>query len=1141
MSASLASSETAALLTGAPNASLGKRRTGQTVSQPSGGLRSSLHLSEGRPNSTGVVQQAHSRGPSGLSIDTHDEDEVPLRATQSSQSGHARESPLRASKDGRPASRPNAALQSPYLQPPGGRLSQSSGHRPASRPQSQQSPPPHHQSQQALAGQPPTPTPATPASAASATGTPSSASSSPSSSNPLRRSTNTSSGAGGSANGARIFQAYGAPPPPPPRPLHSVASAPAGAPQPSPKPAQSQAGNAVHGRPNDPFTLQHPHQHQQQQHQQHQQQQQARAVVAQQQQQQAGPRATTALSGARSMQRGTGSGALAGGVDAPGGPHPLAAPQQAAGFRPPPAAAPGSGSVLGGPHPHPYPYPPGGGGGHLGSGPGGMALYPDPGVSTSFGYDDIPEEDDESLSPANSNSHPFSGLTLDQYMQRMVTTPASAAATSGLGVSADSGEESAPCSPGNASTRTEEDDSPHSSPFAMPPAAAATTTTSPSLGRQQQQQYQFGDGERGRDAAAAAAARRGPGVLAGPSPPAGGGGGGMPRFGAGPPRAAAPAAAARISITSSGSGGGTGGGLLQRMGSGCGTASSGGGAATAVRISLTNPPAPPPGRGSTGLGGPPPARAGGGGGAAAAYMYDDVYGGSGSAGGADVSAMLDGGSSDDDQLNPSALLNDSPRSSRRLSSRASAMAFSNSLDLRPATAAVLSSSSMGRGDPNTPRNIAMATDTGNHHAIIKQVDLGGLSASLFTPNNPNSGRETSGSPASTANNLAAGSADYLTSSNSSSPELACGVPAGGRPDRRIAAGCGSSGGGGSGTMLRPTGPSSGDHAHVSAAGGGGPGVKALISPKTSMGAIPPPWGVSAREGAFGGGPAGDGAGGAGSLQALAARPLSSRGRPGAVAAAGGGGGGGGSGGDMVVVSPGAATAAGTAAAAWPGSGAKWAKPQQQPQQQQHAKSDAGAGPPVPMDLPPEARLLAAEAQGVPRPPTRQVQSARPPGCRGEVELDPSVWQANIAMQLQQRPPSRQKPPPEALHLWTPEQQMGMLASGAGLGRAGPGGGGRPLGGRPQSAAPTTYRGGSRPTSGPSVKAHGPVGEDVAGTSARPPSRQKPPPLSTLLEHDDFPPPPAGSRRQRPGADTMDVVMSCSEEGDDDDDDDDLGL
>lgn len=130
----------------------------------------------------------------------------------------------------------------------------------------------------------------------------------------------------------------------------------------------------------------------------------------------------------------------------------------------------------------------------------------------------------------------------------------------------------------------------------------------------------------------------------------------------------------------------------------------------------------------------------------------------------------------------------------------------------------------------------------------------------------------------------------------------------------------------------------------------------------------------------------------------------------------------------------------------------------------HCQQGSTAASPLD-DLPHEARLLAAEAQGLARPPTRQVQSARPPGCRGEMELDPSVWQANIAMQLQ-RPPSRQKPPPEALHLWTPEQQINMLAAGA-LGRNSSG---RPIG-RPQSAAPTAYRS-TRPTSGLRVKAQG---------------------------------------------------------------------
>ncbi|EFJ38897.1 hypothetical protein VOLCADRAFT_101549, partial [Volvox carteri f. nagariensis] len=92
------------------------------------------------------------------------------------------------------------------------------------------------------------------------------------------------------------------------------------------------------------------------------------------------------------------------------------------------------------------------------------------------------------------------------------------------------------------------------------------------------------------------------------------------------------------------------------------------GGAAGARSSTTNPM--PTGRGSAGVGGGASAKVGAGGSSAPATtspMYDDVYGGGGM--GVDVNALLDGGSSDDDQLNPAALL-DSPRSSRRLSSRA---------------------------------------------------------------------------------------------------------------------------------------------------------------------------------------------------------------------------------------------------------------------------------------------------------------------------------------------------------------------------------------------------------------------------------------------------------------------------------------
>lgn len=86
-------------------------------------------------------------------------------------------------------------------------------------------------------------------------------------------------------------------------------------------------------------------------------------------------------------------------------------------------------------------------------------------------YDDIPEEEDESGSPDAMNI--YSGLTLDQYMQRMITTPASAAATSGLGAD---DEGSTPRSPG---AGTEEDDtSPYNSLAygARATIAAATAT-----------------------------------------------------------------------------------------------------------------------------------------------------------------------------------------------------------------------------------------------------------------------------------------------------------------------------------------------------------------------------------------------------------------------------------------------------------------------------------------------------------------------------------------------------------------------------------------------------------------------------------------------------------------------------------------
>ncbi|KXZ44380.1 hypothetical protein GPECTOR_68g351 [Gonium pectorale] len=724
----------------------------------------------------------------------------------------------------------------------------------------------------------------------------------------------------------------------------------------------------------------------------------------------------------------------------------------------------------------------------------------------SFGYDDIPE-DEESASPAVSNA--LLGLTLDQYMSRMVTTPASAAATSGLGASAapapDSGG-STPCSPGNASSRTEEDDSPKSprparGSNAAGAAAAGSGRLLPTTTTAQAAAAAPAAGSSGRTTGLGMAAA----VAAAPPPP--------PII----PRLAPPSAAGRSPAVASQPlrpTGATGSGSLSASNSASGAA--GGGRPGAGGVAALPIPS---GRLTPTV--------------SSMSTIEDMFG-SGSnmgPGGHDVGFLLDAGTSDDEGVSPSMLL-DSPRNARRLSSRASAMAFSNSLDLRPATAAVMSSPSMTRGEGGGGRGLA--ADGGNHHALVKQVDLGGLSASLFTPN------PSLAAPASA-------SASGAATSNPSSPDIAAVVAS--RGERRAAAaaaaaaasaGSGSGGGAlispsGSVPVLRsPSGPTgSGDlpasalPAHVF----GDP--KLTGSPKMSA-PIPPPWGVSAREGAFGGGPAGDGAGGAASLsgaggaaaeQSRQGRRIGGRGKRRRRR--------------RRACGPGRRGVGDSACLKRQPDGAV-------------AMAASPGGVSGPLDhLPPEARALAAEAQGLARPPTRQVQSARPPGTRGggagEMELDPSVWEANIAMQLQ-RPPSRQKPPPEALHLWTPEQQMSMLAGGGlgggglgglGLGRGpggGPGGGpGRPLGGRPQSAAPTTYRGG-RPASGPSVKAQGPVGEDVAGTSARPPSRQKPPPLSTLLEHDDFPPPPPGRRGRPPGGgEQLDVVMSGDSESDDLDD------
>ncbi|KAG1673208.1 hypothetical protein FOA52_013088 [Chlamydomonas sp. UWO 241] len=144
---------------------------------------------------------------------------------------------------------------------------------------------------------------------------------------------------------------------------------------------------------------------------------------------------------------------------------------------------------------------------------------------------------------------------------------------------------------------------------------------------------------------------------------------------------------------------------------------------------------------------------------------------------------------------------------------------------------------------------------------------------------------------------------------------------------------------------------------------------------------------------------------------------------------------------------------------------------------------------------------------------RVVQSARPV-TRGAAsgELDASVWERGIAAQLECRPPSRQKPPPEALHLWARLERGNGDDSGDDLGELGR----ATLRVRPATAAASTsYR--SVPSSSSaffnasaspgSEGVHGGHSHDVGGglsnsaVAARhlPPSRQKPPPMSVLLE------------------------------------------
>jgi hypothetical protein len=106
------------------------------------------------------------------------------------------------------------------------------------------------------------------------------------------------------------------------------------------------------------------------------------------------------------------------------------------------------------------------------------------------------------------------------------------------------------------------------------------------------------------------------------------------------------------------------------------------------------------------------------------------------------------------------------------------------------------------------------------------------------------------------------------------------------------------------------------------------------------------------------------------------------------------------------------------------------------------------------------------------PTTRLVQSARPISP-GEPVLDPTVW----TKQAMQRPPSRQKPPPEALHLFSQDASMweGEIVRRKG---------------RPQTALGTTRRSDSNRLAVPCMQS--------LTSMQRPVSRHRPPPESLDL-------------------------------------------
>eukprot|EP00798_Chlamydomonas_sp_ICE-L_P021518 gene21518-28503_t len=367
--------------------------------------------------------------------------------------------------------------------------------------------------------------------------------------------------------------------------------------------------------------------------------------------------------------------------------------------------------------------------------------------------------------------------------------------------------------------------------------------------------------------------------------------------------------------------------------------------------------------------------------------------------------------------------------SRHISGQGTAVAMSNSLDLRPGTA---SADMRSPGAPRGTGNQQLGGFMGGmpayngESAPIKETDLGGLSASLFAPSNHRRG----------------------------GPSVDSGGGNGGNPRQSIS--------GGSSVAHSPDRASA---RRMSIIGPGGVGPEGGLGSPMGRGAaansaaLSPGGKERGGNGTMHGGPSRGGAVNLGGHGEGGAKPASRGGMP----------------------SPGGASAH---------SGGRMFNPVQQPaerpvQPEPGAVREEGAG---------------GRGHGV----HRQVQSARPITRGGAVDsLDPSVWESVISVQLQQRPPSRQKPPNQALHLWSTEDEFRLRPgnNGADSGLLNSERGDNPRKAlRPQSAAP----GGRvhRPVSGVAVNEGILNGwNDRGSNGARPPSRQKPPQHSLLLDRD----------------------------------------